>query len=200
MVDAPLPTTCVTLLGRLRRDPTDHAAWGVFVEHYGRHIYRWCRRWKLQDADAEDVTQDILMRLAQKLRAFTYEPSRSFRGWLKTLAHHAWRNFVDSPRRARAAAGGNQVWELLATLEAREDLIQNLQEAFDYDVLEAAKVQVRLRVAPHTWEAFRLATLERRPVAEVAATVHMQVAMVYVAKSKVQKMLQEEIQRLEAGS
>jgi RNA polymerase sigma-70 factor (ECF subfamily) len=200
MVNSSLPTTRVTFLVRLRQDPTNEAAWEVFVERYGRHIHRWCRQWKLQDADAEDVTQDILMRLAQKLRAFTYEPSRSFRGWLKTLAHHAWRNFVDSPRRARAAAGGNQVWELLGTLEAREDLIQKLQEAFDYDLLEAAKVRVRLRVAPHTWEAFRLAALERLPVAEVAATVHMQVAMVYVAKSKVQKMLQEEIQRLEAGA
>ena len=37
-------------------------------------------------------------------------------------------------------------------------------------------------------------------VTEVAADVHMQVAMVYVAKSKVQKMLREEIQKLEAGA
>jgi len=200
MVDAPLPTTRVTLLARLRQEPTDQAAWEVFVERYGRHIYRWCRQWKLQDADAEDVTQDILMKLAQKLRAFVYDPSRSFRGWLKTLVHHAWRDFVDSPRRSRPASGGRQVWELMGTLQAREDLIQRLQEAFDYELLEAAKVRVRLRVAPHTWEAFRLVALERLPVAEVAATVHMQVAMVYVAKSKVQKMLQEEIHKLEVGS
>jgi RNA polymerase sigma-70 factor (ECF subfamily) len=60
-------------------------------------------------------------------------------------------------------------------------------------------VRVRLRVAPHTWEAFRLAALEGLPVAEVAARVDLQVAMVYVAKSKVQKMLQEEIGKLEMG-
>jgi RNA polymerase sigma-70 factor (ECF subfamily) len=197
---APLPTTRVTLLARLRQDPTDQAAWGVFVERYGRHIYRWCRQWKLQDADAEDVTQDILVKLARKLRDFAYDPSRSFRGWLKTVAHHAWRDFVDSPRRARAAAGDNQAWELIQTLEARADLVQKLQEAFDHELLEAAKVRVRLRVAPQTWEAFGLMALEGLPVAEVAATVHMQVAMVYVAKSKVQKMLQEEIQKLEVGS
>src|SRR5215813_12453624 len=178
MVNAPLPTTRATLLSRLRQDPTDQAAWEVFVERYGPHIYRWCRQWKLQDADAEDVTQEILMKLAQKLRAFVYDPSRSFRGWLKTLAHHAWRDFVDSPRRARAAAGGSQVGELMGTLQAREDLIQKLQEAFDYELLEAAKVRVRLRVAPHTWEAFRLVALERLPAAEAAATMHMQVAMV----------------------
>jgi RNA polymerase sigma-70 factor (ECF subfamily) len=200
MMDAPLPTTRVTLLARLRQDPTDQAAWGVFVERYGRHIYRWCRQWKLQDADAEDVTQDILLKLARKMRAFAYDPSRSFRSWLKTVAHHAWRDFVDSPRRGQAAAGDGRVWELGQALEAREDLIQKLQAAFDHELLEAAKVRVRLRVAPHTWEAFRLAALEGLPVAEVAAAVRMQVAMVYVAKSKVQKMLQEEIQKLEMGS
>jgi RNA polymerase sigma-70 factor (ECF subfamily) len=200
MVDASLPTTRATLLARLRLDPTDHAAWDVFVERYGRHIYRWCRQWKLQDADAEDVTQNILLKLAQKLRHFAYDPSRSFRGWLKTVAHHAWRDFVDSPRRAQAAAGDNRVRELMDTLEAREDLIQKLQEAFDHELLEAAKARVRLRVAPHTWEAFRLVALEDLPAAEVAATVRMPVAMVYVAKSKVQKMLREEIQKLEVGA
>jgi RNA polymerase sigma-70 factor (ECF subfamily) len=89
MADAQASATRATLLARLRRDPTDQAAWGEFVEHYGRHIYRWCRQWQLQDADAEDVTQDILLKLAQKLRDFEYDASRRFRGWLKTVAHHA---------------------------------------------------------------------------------------------------------------
>jgi RNA polymerase sigma factor (sigma-70 family) len=201
MADAPLFSTRATLLARLRHEPTNEGAWGEFVEHYGRHIYRWCRQWNLQDADAEDVTQEILIKLAQKLGTFAYDPSRSFRGWLKTIAHHAWRDFVDSRRnrRGQAAGGNQQAQELLQTLEAREDLVQKLQEAFDHELLEVAKVQVRLRVAPHTWEAFRLVALGGRPVAEVAAAVQMQVAMVYVAKSKVQKMLQEEIRKLEEG-
>jgi RNA polymerase sigma-70 factor (ECF subfamily) len=199
MADATLPTTRVSLLTQLRQDPSDQAGWDEFVERYGRHIYRWCRQWKLQDADAEDVTQDILVKLTQKLHAFVYDPSRSFRGWLKTVAHHAWRDFNDSRGHAQRAAGDSQVRELMLTLEAREDLAQKLEEAFDLELLEAAKVRVRLRVAPHTWEAFRLMALEGLPVAEVAARVHLQVAMVYVAKSKVKKMLQEEIEKLELG-
>ena len=200
MVVEPLPTTRVSLLTRLGQDPSDQAGWEEFVERYGRHIYRWCRQWKLQDADAEDVTQNILVKLSRNLRAFAYDPSRSFRGWLKTVAHHAWRDFDDSRRHAQRAAGASQIQELTLTLEAREDLAQKLEEAFDLELLEAAKVRVRLRVAPHTWEAFRLLALEGLPVAEVAARVHLQVAMVYVAKSKVQKMLQEEIQKLEANA
>jgi len=198
MANVTLPTTRVSLLTQLRQDPSDEAGWDEFVERYGRHIYRWCRQWKLQDADAEDVTQDILVKLTQKIRAFAYDPSRSFRGWLKTVAHHAWRDFEDG-RRARRAAGDSQVQELMLSHEAREDLAQKLEEAFDLELLEAAKVRVRLRVAPHTWEAFRLMAIEGLPVAEVAARVHLQVAMVYVAKSKVQKMLQDEIRKLEMG-
>jgi RNA polymerase sigma-70 factor (ECF subfamily) len=200
MGDAQLPSTRATLLLRLRQGATDQAAWGEFVERYGRHIYRWCRQWQLQDADAEDVTQEILLKLAQKLRTFAYDPARSFRGWLKTVAHHAWRDFVDGRRRPEAAGGDGHVEELLGSLEAREDLAHKLEVAFDLELLEAAKAQVQLRVAPHTWEAFRLVALDGLPVAEVAARVQMQVAMVYVAKSKVQKMLQEEIRKLEEGS
>jgi RNA polymerase sigma-70 factor (ECF subfamily) len=199
MVDNTPPTTHITLLTQLRQNPSDQAGWDEFVERYGRHIYRWCRQWKLQDADAEDVTQDIMVKLTQKLRAFSYDPSRSFRGWLKTVAHHTWRDFEDSRRHAQRAAGDSHIQELMLSLEAREDLARKLEEAFDLELLEAAKIRVRLRVAPHTWEAFRLLALEGLPVAEVAARVHLQVAMVYVAKSKVQRMLQEEIGNLELG-
>src|SRR3954451_22073239 len=142
MVNEPLPTRHASLLTQLRQDPSDQAGWDEFVERYGRHIYRWCRQWKLQDADAEDLTQNILVKLTQKLRAFAYDPSRSFRSWLKTVAHHAWRDFEDSRRRVQTGAGDGQGEELLQTVEARDDLVKHLAEAFDLELLEAAKMRV----------------------------------------------------------
>jgi RNA polymerase sigma-70 factor (ECF subfamily) len=187
------------LLLRLRQGPPDQLGWDEFVERYGRYIYRWCRQWHLQDADAEDVSQIILLKLSQKLRVFSYDPSRSFRSWLKTVAHHAWRDFERSRAHAPSAPGDGQVRELLRSVAARDDLVERLAEAFDLELLEAAKVRVRLRVAPHTWEAFHLGVVENQPLTEVAAKLHISVAMVYVAKSKVQKMLQQEIRNLEKG-
>src|SRR5262249_37322593 len=102
-------------------------------------------------------------------------------------------------RRVPVGAGDPSTSDRMLTLEAREDLVQRLDKAFDFELLELAKERVRLRVAPHTWDAFRLTALEGVSVNEVAATVSLQVAMVYVAKSKVQKMLQEEIGKLEMG-
>jgi RNA polymerase sigma-70 factor (ECF subfamily) len=115
------------------------------------------------------------------------------------VTHHAWRDFEDSRRNVRGA-GDSHVHERLLSLEAREDLEKKLEAAFDLELLETAKARVRLRVAPHTWEAFRLSAIDGLPAGEVAARVQMQVAVVYVAKSKVQKMLQEEIINLESGA
>ena len=59
--------TSATLLGRVGLSPSDPAAWARFVSLYGSRIRGWCRRWGLQEADSEDVTQDVLLRLSQKL-------------------------------------------------------------------------------------------------------------------------------------
>jgi DNA-directed RNA polymerase specialized sigma24 family protein len=104
-------TTSVTLLGRLRRDPTDQAAWAEFVARYGRKICDWCRHWGLQDADAEDVTQMVLLLLAQKMSTFAYDPTRSFRSWLKTLTQHAWSDFVAARKPADQGSGDREVDE-----------------------------------------------------------------------------------------
>jgi RNA polymerase sigma-70 factor (ECF subfamily) len=189
--------TRITLLGRLRRDPANQAAWGEFVEHYGGKIYAWCQKWGLQEADAQDVTQNVLLKLAQKMKDFTYDPSRSFRAWLKTLTGHALSDFVAGRPRAGLGSGDSAVGRMLDSVEARADLAQQLEQQFDREILEEAMVRVRLRVAPQTWEAFRLTALDGLSGAEAAERIPMQVGQVFVAKRRVQKMLQEEVSRLE---
>ncbi len=189
--------TSATLLGRLRQGPTDQAAWNDFVQRYGRQIYRWCRQWDLQEADAEDVTQTVLVKLAEKMREFDYDASGSFRGWLKTVAHHAWHKFVMSRQRGGVGSGDTAVGELLDSVAARDDLAAKLEEEFDRELLEQAIARVQLRLEPRTWEAFRLLALEGLSGAKAAERLGMKVATVFVAKSKVQKMLQEEIRKLE---
>ena len=67
MTDTSLRTR-TSLLLRLRQAPPDQDAWAEFVDRYGRQIHAWCRRWGLQEADAQDVTQTVLLRLASKLQ------------------------------------------------------------------------------------------------------------------------------------
>jgi RNA polymerase sigma-70 factor (ECF subfamily) len=186
------------LLGRLYRSgAADEDAWREFVDQYGRRIYKWCRHWQLQDADAEEVTQRVLLLLLVRMRYFVYDPSRSFRAWLKTVTHHAWRNLAASRRREAARGGESGQWERLLTVAARDDLVQRLEREFDRELLEQAMVRVRIRVAPHNWEAFRLTAIDGVELREVARRLDMKIANVYSARSTVQRLLREEIQELE---
>ncbi len=56
--------TRASLLLRLRAGPDDQAAWQEFVARYGPLIYGWCRHWRMQPADAEDIAQSVLLKLA----------------------------------------------------------------------------------------------------------------------------------------
>ncbi len=192
--------TSPTLLGRLGKVPPDETAWVEFVDRYGRRIYGWCAHWGLQQSDAEDVTQQVLLKLAAKMRSFAYDPSRSFRAWLKTVTHHAWRDFAEARKRPGAGSGDSAVRELLDNVGAGDNLAERLEEEFSRDLLEEAMARVRLRVQPHTWEAFRLLALEGLSGALVAARLEIKVATAFVARSKVQKMVQEEVRRLEGGT
>jgi RNA polymerase sigma-70 factor (ECF subfamily) len=189
--------TRASLLGRLRFSPPDAQAWAEFVHRYGPLILRWCRRWKLQEADAQDVTQTVLLRLADKLRTFTYDPGKSFRAYLRTVAHYVWCDFLESRKRPDAGSGDSQVLQLLDTTAARDDLATRLTEEFDQELLEAASQSVRLRVEPRTWEAFQLTAIEGVSSVEAAGRLGMNVPAVYKAKSKVQQMLQQIVRQLD---
>jgi RNA polymerase sigma-70 factor (ECF subfamily) len=189
--------TSASLLARLRHAQADQAAWADFVRRYGPLILGWCRHWKLQEADAQDVTQTVLVKLADKMRTFDYDPSRSFRAYLKTLARYAWCDFLETCRKPGAGSGDTAVLQALQAVEAGDDLVQRLNDQFDHEVLAEARTLVQQRVERHTWEAFHLTAVEGLSGAEVAARLGLKVATVFKAKSKVQKMLQEEVARLE---
>ncbi len=185
--------TSLTLMDLLRRYPRDAGAWDRFVRRYRPKIYGWCRQRGLQEADAEDVAQDVIALLTRKMEGFRYDPSRRFHAWLKTITRHALSDLMAS--RYRAVGDGPS--PVLETIEARIDLDRRIDEVFDRELLELAIARVRARVAAATWDAFRLTTFEGHSGAEASGLLGIPVASVFVARHRVQKMLREEIARLE---
>jgi RNA polymerase sigma-70 factor (ECF subfamily) len=185
--------TSATLLARLQGPAPDPQAWSQFVRRYGPLLYRWCRAWDLQEADAEDVTQNVLAKLARRLRTFHYDPAQSFRAYLKTLAHYAWCDLLDDYRQPGAGGGDSQVLRQLDATAARDDLAQRLHEEFDQELLDEAMRRVQGRVAASTWDAFRLTALDGLSGAEVAERLGLTVAAVFKARSRVQQMLKDEL-------
>lgn len=190
-------TTRVTLLHRLNQDPTDQLSWAEFVRLYSPAIRGWLIHWGLQEADAQDVAQNVLLRLTAKLPQFKYDPSRSFRGWLKTLTHHAWHDFVTEAGYRTRGSGDTSVLDQLQSVEAREDLAARVEATFDKELLEMALLRAKARVADTTWQAFKLAALDGIPPQTVADQLGVRVSQVYLAKHRLQKLVQEEIRAIE---
>jgi RNA polymerase sigma-70 factor (ECF subfamily) len=191
-----LQRTSASLLARLGGATLDQEAWSQLVQRYGRQVYRWCRKWKLQEADAQDVTQGILVKLAVKLRTFRYDPARSFRAYLKTLTRYALCDFL-ATRPPDPGSGDSQVRDQLAQVAAEADLLEHLRTEFDLELLDEAMQRVRRRVEASTWEAFRLVAVEGWLAAEVARHLGLKVATVYVIKGRVQQWIRDELAALE---
>jgi RNA polymerase sigma-70 factor (ECF subfamily) len=191
MTTQPQKDTPLTLLERVQRFPAELEAWDEFVRCYHPMIRAWCMKWGLQPSDADDVAQDVLVKLLAAMRTFRYDPARSFRAWLKTVTHHALSHFSAGRRRQPGQIGPDiPIAELV---DARVDLEQGLESLFDRDLLVMAMRRVERRVKPVTWDAFQLTALEGLSGLAVSQRLQIPVAHVFVARNRVQKLLQEEI-------
>jgi RNA polymerase sigma-70 factor (ECF subfamily) len=193
-------TTRVTLLHRLTRNPTDQLSWAEFVHFYGPAIRGWLIHWGLQEADTQDVAQNVLLRLTHKLPQFKYDPARSFRGWLKTLTHHAWHDFVTEAGYRTRGSGDTSVLDQLQSIAAREDLAARVEATFDKELLETALRRARARVAAATWQSFQLVALDGVPPQAAADRLGLRVSQVYLNRHRVQKLVQEEVRAIEGGT
>ena len=70
----------VVTLSTVEAQPQDAAAWGEFVDLYAPVVYGFGCKQGLQDADAADLTQEVLSKVAGAAGRFQYDPTRgSFR-------------------------------------------------------------------------------------------------------------------------
>jgi RNA polymerase sigma-70 factor (ECF subfamily) len=181
--DRSSPTTRVSLLVRLR-DPADVEAWRTFVDVYAPLVYSYCRRKGLQEADASDVTQEVLTQVARCIPGFSYDPARGrFRDWLGTVARRRLIRFFEG--RSHAARAGAVRVDDLAAPEVDSDW----SEEFHARVLQVALEQTRPHFEAATWRAFELVWLEDRTPAAAAAELGVPIEAVYVAKSRALKAL-----------
>jgi RNA polymerase sigma factor (sigma-70 family) len=177
-----------SLLLRIR-DPKDADSWSNFVDLYSPLLTRYARKRGLQEADAADVTQDVLAQVAKSIRAFDYQPERGrFRDWLGTVVRHRVHRFLRREANRARGADGDWLDDLPATQQDSD-----WSAAFNAHILNAALDRARPYFEEATWEAFRLAWLEQQPATAAAEQLGMPVAGVYLAKSRVLKRLREEV-------
>ena len=194
------PETSESLLVRVK-DAADRDAWIDFAAIYRPLVYRVARSRGLQDADAQDLSQQVLLSVAAKIEEWELGQSPgSFRKWLARIARNA---AIDHFRRVRldTACGGSSVME---TLQNHPDAIplDNTTLAHEYrrEVFRTAARRIRPEFHEATWAAFWMTTVDGCPIEVAANKTGKTVGAVYTARSQVMQRLREAVQDCDADA
>src|SRR4051794_39919229 len=192
------PHTRPSLLVRLK-DAADHQAWRQLVELYAPLVYRFLRRRGVQDADAADLTQEVLRSVAGAIERFEYDPARgTFRGWPYTVARHKLHTFLKCQQRQRRHTEEVDAERLLEE-PAPDDETALWEQEYRQRLFDWAAERVRGRFQAATWQAFWRTAVDGEAPQATARALGMAVGGVYIARSRVLARLKEEVQLLEEG-
>jgi RNA polymerase sigma-70 factor (ECF subfamily) len=184
-----------SLILRLR-DPADEVAWREFAALYEPLVLRLARRKGLQDADARDMCQDVLLAVARAAESWDPDPNKgSFRGWLSRVARNLMINFLT--RQEQLGTGRTSVMELL---EAQPKLDPSAADLFDLEyrrrLFQWAAEKVENEFTPETWRAFWRTAIDGEKSGRVAESLGMSIGAVYIARSRVMARLRKQIELL----
>ncbi len=186
----PEPITRLSLLVRMK-NARDDDAWGDFMAVYEPVIYAMTRRRGLQDADAREIVQEVLLAVSQSIENFDTSADGTFRGWLSRITRNAT---IDRLRRLaarRESVDGSGVAKQLDHQAA----MQLIETEFDTDrrrqLFRWAAAQVRQRTGETNWMAFWKSSVDGEPIASVARDLGIDEGAVYVARCRIIRRIRE---------
>jgi RNA polymerase sigma-70 factor (ECF subfamily) len=168
-------------LGRLVRRCVagDPEAWQELVASQHRRIYAICYRFTGSGTDAEDLTQDVFLKLYRNLASFDVERG-SFQTWITTLARNL---LVDHFRRTRLERATDSLDASFSGDDSGATLGDRLGELTDPEPSpesHAAGMELRVRIqqglaqlSPELREAVILRDLEDMDYKEIAQVLRI---------------------------
>ncbi len=201
-----VPPTRPSLL-RKARNLEDQDSWQDLYDIYSKMISRAAVRAGLNEWEAQEVLQETMIRLAKKLPQFEYDRKvGSFRGWLMRTTR--W-GINDQFRRrgllARRSTDRGTRTGRTATVaripDPRGDVLEeHWEREWKESVLEAALEHVKASVSPPQFQIFDCYVLKQWQVEKVARILGVSPASVYLAKSRIQPLVEKEVRRLKRNT
>jgi RNA polymerase sigma-70 factor (ECF subfamily) len=190
--------TSASLLLRVKQHEPE--AWSRLSRVYCPLVYQWSRRCGLSAEDSADIVQEVFAVLARRIDGFRRERADdTFRGWLWTIARNKVRDHVRRAQDRAVADGGSTAYQRLQQLA--DDAPEPWADDAERSVTEGGVVARTLAIIqtefePTTWQAFWLATVERKTAAEIAIQLGITKHAVHQAKYRVTRRLREEMDGL----
>jgi RNA polymerase sigma-70 factor (ECF subfamily) len=196
-----LPTRA-SLLGRLK-DWEDRTSWQDFVDTYGRLVHSTALKAGLSESEAQDAVQDTFVAVAKNIGEFRYDPARcSFKSWLLLITRQRiiWQ-LRKRPPGNPPRPGGSDDSTRTATIdripdEASLNLDAHWEAQWASNLMAMALGRVKRQVKAKQFQIFDLAALQNWPVQDIARTLKVSAAQVYLARHRVGSLLKKELRRL----
>ncbi len=200
--ERPSLLTRPSLLFRMR-NWGDNSSWDEFYRLYRRFIRGLALRAGLNHAESDEVVQDVLRNLADRIKDYEVRENRgAFRRWLMNQTR--WR-IADKFRQRDRAAVQSEYHKSTQEDGSEKDTLNQLVDdtpddfwelEWQKNVLDTAMERLARRVPPKHFQAFDLHARRGQPVAQVAADLSMNRATVYLITHRLKKQLRHEVEQL----
>jgi RNA polymerase sigma-70 factor (ECF subfamily) len=184
------PETRPSLLIRLR-NTRDEQAWAEFIAVYEPVIYRMTKRRNLQDADAREVVQEVLISVAGAIDRFDFSQPGSFRGWISRITRNATIDRLRTLAARREWIDGSGVIHQIEQAGAETSLADEFERDRREQLFRWAASQVRSRTGELNWMAFWKTAIDGESVESVAEELQISQGAVYVARCRILKRIRE---------
>lgn len=200
-------STRVSLLRRVC-DWDDDASWQEFFNLYWKLIYTLALRSGLTECEAEEVVQATMIAVAKKISQFKHNSQNgSFRQWICRQARwkiadqlrHRHRENKHRHTPARVDDGTATRTGTIARIpDHRNELAHFVQKDWDHAVADVVWARVKQTVKPKHFQMYDLHVVKRWPIREVARLLQVNVAQVYLIKSRISRLLRQKTKEVEA--
>ncbi len=141
----------------------DDAAWETVVNSYARRIYNLTYRYTSRRDEAEDLTQEIFIRVYQNLKSFRSD-SGSFQSWIMKVGRNLIIDHYRRTRRFQQAAGTEE----MEAMNLKDDKVLNPQRSVEQSEASLFLSEGLQALSPELKEAIILRDLEGMAYQEIA--------------------------------
>lgn len=193
--------TSLSLLHRLRQS-SDSETWDRLVGLYVPLLKIWLRKYGVQDSDADDLVQEVLIAVSSDVTTFDHNGRPgAFRTWLRSILVNRLRNFWRARDRRPQARGDSDIERRLMQLEdPASEMSQLWNRQHDRHVVRQLLALSEPQFAPSTWKAFFRVAIDGERPDVVATELGISLNAVFIAKSRVLSKLRQEAEGLVESS
>jgi RNA polymerase sigma-70 factor, ECF subfamily len=147
----------------------DESAWEEMVKTHTRRVYAICFRFVNRDNEAQDLTQEVFLRVFKTLGSFRAGEG-SFSVWLTRLTRNL---LIDHYRRTKSDRATDSIEEQLATLEERTAIHSRTDGLLaSREANEILQVALQ-KLSPELRETVILRDLEEMEYRDIAQVLHV---------------------------